>query len=136
MYLLDTNVLSELRKKERCDPRVRQWFLQIPDREVFVSVLAVGEIRQGIERLRRRSPQGVHQLEGWLHELLRSLGDRLLPIDSSIAQRWGRMNAHNQLPIVDALMAATAAVHGLIFVTLNTKDVERSGVSCFNPFEI
>ncbi len=136
MYLLDTNVLSELRKKERCDLRVRQWFLQIPDREVFVSVLAVGEIRQGIERLRRRNPQGVHQLEGWLHELLRSLGDRLLPIDSSIAQRWGRMNAHNQLPIVDALMAATAAVHGLIFVTRNTKDVKRSGVSCFNPFEV
>ncbi|HUA33429.1 MAG TPA: type II toxin-antitoxin system VapC family toxin [Candidatus Binataceae bacterium] len=135
MYLLDTIVLSELRKKERCDPHVRQWFLQIPEHEVFVSVLAIGEIRQEIERLRRRNPHGVHQLEGWLHELLRSLGDRLLPVDKAIAQRWGRINAHHQFFVVDALMAATAAVHDLTFVTRNAKDVERSGVSCFNPFE-
>jgi toxin FitB len=135
MYLIDTNVISELRKGRRCDQGVAAWFRTIRDDDLFLSVLVIGEIRQGIERLRPRSAAQAVALENWLEEILRSFGERVLPIDERVGQIWGRLNAREALPAVDSLLAATAAAHGLILVTRNLKDIERSGVRCINPFE-
>lgn len=135
MYLIDTNVISEVRKGRRCDARVAAWYGRVADDELFLSVLVVGEIRQGIERLRQRNPRRSEILERWLQELIDGFADRVLPVDQRVAQIWGRLNAVNILPAVDSLLAATAEAHGLTLVTRNTKDIERSGVRCMNPFE-
>lgn len=135
MYLIDTNIISEVRRGRRCDPNVAAWYSAARDDELFLSVLVVGEIRQGIERLRPRNAEQAAALENWLNEVLRLFGDRVLPINERIAQIWGRLNARDALPVVDSLLAATAKAHGLILVTRNVKDVERSGVRCLDPFE-
>lgn len=135
MYLIDTNIISEVRKGRRCDPRVAAWYRGVRDDELYLSVLVVGEIRQGIERLRPRDSRRALALEQWLEELLKSFGERVLPVDQKIAQTWGRLNASDTLPAVDSLLAATAEAHGLALVTRNVRDLERSGVRCINPFE-
>jgi toxin FitB len=135
MYLIDTNVISEVGKGRRCDRQVAEWFRKVGDDELFLSVLVVGEIRQGIERLRARNPRRAQTLEKWLEELLQSFGDRVLPVDQKVAQNWGRLNARSSFPVVDSLLAATAEAYGLTLVTRNLKDIERSGVRCINPFE-
>jgi predicted nucleic acid-binding protein len=135
MYLIDTNIISEVRKGRHCDPRVAAWYRGLRDDELFLSVLVIGEVRQGIERLRSRSPGRAHALEQWLEELLQLFGDRVLPVDQTIAQHWGRLNAHDTFPMIDSLLAATAEAHGLTLATRNLKDIERSGVRCMNPFE-
>jgi predicted nucleic acid-binding protein len=133
-YLIDTNVLSELRKGERCDPNVSRWFASVHPEEVFLSVLAVGEIRSGIERIRRRDDRSARVLDTWLRRLLAEHSDRILPIDEAIAQEWGRLSVPDPIPVVDGLMAATARVHSLTLATRNLKDVGRTGVPCINPF--
>ena len=135
MYLIDTNVISEVGKGRRCDRQVAEWYRGVSDDDLFLSVLVVGEIRQGIERLRARNPRRAQTLEKWLEELLESFGDRVLPVDAKVAQNWGRLNARSSFPVVDSLLAATAEAHGLTLVTRNLKDIERSGVRCINPFE-
>ena len=135
MYLIDTNVISEVGKGRRCDRQVAEWYRGVSDDELFLSVLVVGEIRQGIERLRTRNPRRAQALEKWLDELLESFGDRVLPVDAKVAQNWGRLNARSSFPVIDSLLAATAEAHGLTLVTRNLKDIERSGVRCINPFE-
>jgi len=135
MYLIDTNVISEVGKGRRCDRQVAEWYRGVSDDELFLSVLVVGEIRQGIERLRTRNPRRAQALEKWLEELLESFGDRVLPVDAKVAQNWGRLNARSSFPVIDSLLAATAEAHGLTLVTRNLKDIERSGVRCINPFE-
>jgi predicted nucleic acid-binding protein len=133
-YLVDTNVVSELRKGERCNRGVASWFATIESDEVYLSVVTLGELRKGIENIRRRDQPSAQALETWLLELTTSHEDRLLPIDQTIAEQWGRFNVPDPLPVLDGLLAATAAVHGLTLVTRNLKDVERTGVACFNPF--
>lgn len=133
-YLLDTNVISELRKGQRCDPGVASWFADVSSGEVYLSALTIGEIRKGIENLRRRDQPRAEALEAWLHELLEAHSDRILPIDEVIAELWGRFNVPDTLPVLDSLLAATASVHGLTLVTRNLKDVQRTGVDCLNPF--
>jgi hypothetical protein len=133
-YLIDTNVISELRKGQRCDPGVASWFEKVSSGEVYLSALTVGEIRKGIENLRRRGEQRAEALEEWLQELLGVHSDRILPIDEVVAEQWGRFNVSRSLPVVDSLLAATASVHGLTLVTRNLKDVEQTGVDCLNPF--
>jgi toxin FitB len=135
MYLIDTNIISEIRKGRRCDPNVAAWYRSARDDELFLSVLVIGEIRQGIERVRPRNTRQAAALENWLEELLGSFGDRVLPVNERVAQIWGRLNAREALPVVDSLLAATAQAHGLALVTRNLKDIERSGVRCLNPFE-
>jgi toxin FitB len=135
MYLIDTNIISEVRKGRRCDANVAAWYRATPDDELFLSVLVIGEIRQGIERLRPRNVRQAAALEKWLDEILGSFGERVLPINERIAQIWGRLNSRDVLPVVDSLLAATSEAHGLTFVTRNVKDIERSGVRCLNPFE-
>ncbi|HEV2853784.1 MAG TPA: type II toxin-antitoxin system VapC family toxin [Thermoanaerobaculia bacterium] len=133
-YLIDTNVISELRKGQRCDPGVASWFAEITSGEVYLSALTVGEIRKGIENLRRRDEPRAELLEAWLHELLEVHSDRILPINEVVAEQWGRFNVPHSLPVLDSLLAATASVHGLTLVTRNLKDIGQTGVDCLNPF--
>jgi toxin FitB len=134
-YLLDSNIVSELRKRERADASVRQWFADVDDRELFLSVLTVGELRRGIESIHRRDRTRALVLNRWFHALVTQYEARILLVDQKVAEEWGRMNALATLPAIDSLLAATAHVHGLTFVTRNTKDVARTGVPCLNPFQ-
>jgi toxin FitB len=134
-YLLDSNIVSELRKRERADAGVRQWFAGVDDTELYLSVLTVGEIRRGIESIHRRDRARALALNRWFHALVTEYEARILLVDRKVAEEWGRMNAAVTLPAIDSLLAATAHVHGLTFVTRNTKDVTRTGVPCLNPFE-
>ena len=133
-YLLDTDVISELRKGKRAAPSVTAWFADLAEEEIFLSVLTIGEIRRGVESLRRRDPDTAASLDSWLARLREAHGDRILPVDRAIAEEWGRMNVPNPLPVVDGLLAATARVMGLILVTRNIADVEATGVDLLDPF--
>lgn len=95
----------------------------------------MGEIRQGVERLRRRDPTKAEVFDRWLGELLAGYGDRILPISVEVAAEWGRRNVPDPVPVVDGLMAATAVVHGLTLVTRNTADVSRTGAKVLDPFD-
>jgi predicted nucleic acid-binding protein len=133
-FLLDTNVVSELRKGDRCDPGVSSWFAEAPSEEIFLSALTIGELRRGIENIRRRDERAARSIEAWLQELLGAYSHHILPVDQAIAEQWGRFNTPNPLPVIDGLLAATARVHDLTLITRNLKDVERTGVRCMNPF--
>jgi predicted nucleic acid-binding protein len=133
-FLLDTNVVSELRKRERCNPSVRQWFSAVEADDLYISVLVVGEIRRGIELLRRRDKRGATALDRWLSELERRYGDRILPVTLDICRIWGGMSLQRPLAPIDGLMAATAVHHRMTLVTRNVEDVERSGVDVLDPF--
>lgn len=134
-YLLDTNVVSELRKTAP-NPHVLAWHQNHRRAKAYISTLVVGEITHGIERLRPRDPVQADVLERWLVGLLPAYRDRILPVTVDVAEEWGRLNTLPQpLPVVDGLMAATAKVHGLTLVTRNTADVERAGVPVLNPFQ-
>ena len=104
-------------------------------RRLYLSVLVIGEIRRGVERLKRRDPHQFEVYEVWLSIVLGDYSDRLIPVDAEIADQWGRMSMPDPVPIVDGLMAATAKVRGMTFVTRNTIDVARTGVRLLNPFE-
>ena len=134
-YLLDTNVISKLRKGNRADANLRAWFQSIPEEEFFLSVLVLGEVRSGIERIRSRDPVQAQALERWLLDLEVTYGDRIFPITNAIAHRWGRLSAGDPPSVVDCLMAATALENGLTLVTRNTDDVKRTGVKFLNPFD-
>lgn len=133
--LLDTNVVSELRKGARANSRVRSWFAGIADEEVHLSVLVVGELRRGIEIIRGRDARQAVSLERWLGRVVKDHAARILPVDSRVAEEWGRLTARRKASLVDTLMAATAQVHGLVLVTRNIRDVAWTGVPCLNPFE-
>jgi hypothetical protein len=134
-YLVDTNVFSELRKRDRCHPNVRVWFDGVAGAQLHTSVLVIGEIRRGIERARRRDPAFAAALERWLADVVMLLDGRVHPVSRAIAEEWGRLAAPRKLPIIDALLAATAIVHGLTLVTRNLKDIADLGVSYLDPFE-
>jgi predicted nucleic acid-binding protein len=133
-YLLDTNIVSEARKPTP-DAAVRTWLTSVPDEELYLSVLVVGEIRQGIERLRRRDPSQAVVFETWLSTLQRHYADRIVPITAEVAEEWGRLNVPDPLPVIDGLMAATARLRGWTLVTRNVADLERAEVRLLNPFE-
>ena len=134
-FLLDTNVLAELRKGAPGSSRVTTWFESLEPDSILLSVLTVGEIRRGIDNIRRRDRRAAAALERWLRRLVRAHDDRILPVDLAIAEEWGRLNVPDPLPVVDGLLAATATVHGLTLATRNVKDVVRTGVPVVNPFE-
>lgn len=134
-FLIDTNIISEVRKQERCDRHVAAWYASIDDADIYLSVLVVGEIRKGIERVRSRDPAQARAIEAWLAAVRKSFADRILPIDQAVADAWGRMSALRPLPTTDALLAATARVHGMTLVTRNFADVANLGVDVLNPFE-
>jgi len=133
-FLLDTNVVSELRKGRRADSNVTSWFAQIADEEIFLSVVTIGEIRRGVESVRRRDPDSAASLDRWLARLSEAHGERIVPVDRAIAEEWGRINVPDPLPVIDGLLAATARALGLTLVTRNVADVEGTGVELLDPF--
>jgi predicted nucleic acid-binding protein len=133
--LLDTNVISELRKGKRAKRSVVEWFDGLADQEIYLSVLTIGEIRRGVESVRRRDPDSGSALDSWLSRLTEVHRDRILQVDRAIAEEWGRMNVPDPLPVVDGLLAATARVVGLTLVTRNVGDVEATGIDLLDPFD-
>ena len=132
-YLLDTNVLSEVRKPAP-SASVEAWFRTVPSSKLYLSVLVIGEIRQGVESLTRRDPARAAPLDRWLGDLVRRFADRTVPITVEVAELWGRLCVPDPLPTVDGLLAATALVRGWTLVTRNTADVRRTGVQLLDPF--
>ncbi len=133
-YLLDTNVLSELRRGKKCDPRVRAWARTANREQHFISVLSLGEIRKGIEILRRKSPGRCPALEKWLDRLIADYEETLLSVSEEIADRWGRLNAERSQPVIDSLIAATALEFDLTVATRNVGDFPEE-VKRINPWE-
>jgi predicted nucleic acid-binding protein len=134
-YLLDTNVIAELRKGTRANPKVRAWFAALEADAIFLSVLTVGEIRRGIESLRRRDLAAARALDVWVLRLVAEHDERILPVDLPVVEEWGRLGIPDPLPVIDGLLAATAKVHGLTLATRNVKDVRRTDVRLVNPFD-
>jgi len=133
-FLLDTNVLSELRKEGRCDPGVRAWMEHADAEELFVSVMVLGEIRRGIERIRIRDQIQARALEKWLQSLMTEFTNRILPVDERVADQWGRFGLRQPVPILDAFLAATALVHDLTVVSRDEDGFENTGARLLNPF--
>ena len=133
-FLIDTNVVSELRKKRQANTLVFDWFSKLSDSDIFLSVLTVGELRRGIERIRVRDTKQAAALNSWLTGLIASYGDRILPIDLNVATEWGNLPSRDTLPVIDALIGATARCYGLTVATRNLKDISRTGAVCINPF--
>lgn len=134
-FLLDTNVVSELRKKRRNDPKVQAWLNSVSSNDLFTSVIVIGEIRRGIENVRPVDPAFASQLELWLRTLQSDYRDRLLSITEEIAEFWGSLCPNDPLPEPDGLIAATALHHGMTLVTRNVEHVRRSGVQLLNPWQ-
>jgi predicted nucleic acid-binding protein len=132
-YLLDTNVISEIRRGR--DRNVAAWAGEVTDPELHLSVLTLGEIRKGIERLRRRDPKQAEVFTTWLEELRSRFADRILPVDARVADQWGRLNAPAERKAIDSLIAATALVHRLTVATRNTADFLDCGVPLLNPWQ-
>lgn len=133
-FLLDTHILSELRKRERCNPGVQTWFQEVDDNSIFLSVLVIGEIRRGVELLRRRDQTAAGQLDAWLHRIKAQFSRRILGVDTDICELWGGLGLQQPIPPIDGPLAATALFHDLVLVTRNSADVERTGAQYLNPF--
>jgi toxin FitB len=134
-FLIDTNIISELRKGGRCDRGVASWYEQVAGESLYLSVLVLGEIRKGVELIRARDPSQARVLERWLLAVADEFGERVLPVNREIADEWGRMNAIRPLPNPDGLLAATAKVHAMTFVTRDCADMAGFDVVLFNPFK-
>ena len=134
-FLIDTNIISEVRKAERCDPVVAAWWNGVSEDDLWLSPLVLGEIRKGVELARRRDPERAKALEAWLADVMSNFGDRVLPVDTAVAEHWGRMNAIRPVPVVDALLAATARANDLTLVTHNVADLAGLDVKLLNPFD-
>ena len=134
-YLIDTNIISEVRKGKRCNPNVASWYEGIEDESLYLSVLVIGEIRKGIERVRLKDTAQANALENWLIAVDKAFGGRILPVDRAVADEWGRLGASRPLPVIDGLLAATAKIHRMTLVTRNTTDIADLDVRVLNPFE-
>lgn len=132
-YLLDTNVVSE-RRKRRCDPNVAAWFESVEGVDKYLSSLAIGELTRGVHQLTRRDPPQAARLADWLNRLKEEFANRVIPVDTEAAIVWGRWSALENVPTADGLMAATAYLRDWTFVTRNVKHVERTGVRALNPW--
>jgi len=133
-YLIDTNVLSELRRREP-DTRVVQWFAKRPASTLYLSVLTLGELRKGIDLL-PQAPRKLALLD-WLEaELPMFFAGRILAVDAKVADRWGRLvaQAGRPLPAIDSLLAATALTHGLTLITRNLKDFQHPDLAVLDPW--
>ena len=133
-YLIDTNVISEL-IKIKPDKKVINWFETVPDRELYLSVLTIGEIRKGLVKVNNDAKRET--IRAWLdYELITWFSDRILPINQHVANKWGLLQAqvNKTLPAIDSLIAATALHSDLIIVTRNTKDFDIISLETINPF--
>lgn len=133
-YLLDTNVLSETRRKQ-ADERVIRFISSTEPSVLFLSVLTLGELRKGVALKGRSDPSAARALGSWVDGLEFSFADRVLGIEAATARLWGELSAQRPRPVVDTLLAATAVVHGLTLVTRNTADVLDTGASLLDPWK-
>jgi predicted nucleic acid-binding protein len=134
-YLIDSNVLSELRKPKRVE-LVAAWFRGVEPSDLFTSVLVIAELRRGILLLHRRDPESASRLDAWISDLEAAFADRVLAVTALVANRWAELMVPNPIPVIDGLLAATALTHDLTLVTRNTKDVARTGVKLLDPFQL
>jgi len=137
MYLVDTNVISEVRKKSKADPGVRAFFKDAADdgTRLFISVVTIGELRRGVALIRHRGDaRQARRLEKWLENLLTGYQDYILDINQDIAQLWGNLRVPHPENALDKQIAATALIYDLTVVTRNDKDFARTGVQLLNPF--
>jgi len=132
--LIDTNVVSELKRGRKAAPRVVTWFSSMPPERVFTSVVVLGEIRRGIELVARRDKTQAELLERWYASMRRRLGERVLPVDEPVMSTWARISVPDMLPAYDGLIAATALVHDLIVATRDAADYRRAGVPVIDPW--
>ncbi len=138
MYLVDTNVISEGRKKSKANKGVRAFFKQVikDDIQIFISVVTVGELRRGVELIRYRGDiRQANQLGNWLAALLAEHQDQILDINQDIAQLWGRLRVPHPENALDKQIAATALIYDLTVVTRNHRDFVKTGVRVLNPFK-
>lgn len=133
-FLLDTNIISEIRKRDRAHPNVARWVARTPVEEIGTSVIVLAEILRGIELKRRRDPIQAKSLDRWFTEMRTRLGDRVLPVDEPVAEAWALLGIPDPVALIDGLLAATAKVHGLTLVTSNVADMGRTGVPFLDPF--
>jgi predicted nucleic acid-binding protein len=137
-FLLDTNVISELVKKEP-DPGVLHWIDERDEMTLYLSVITFGELQKGISKLIDKTR--VERLQTWVdHDLTKRFEGRILPIDLNVVKAWGRVQGISEkngtkLPVMDGLIAATAIEHNLIVVTRNVQDIERCQASVYNPWD-
>jgi predicted nucleic acid-binding protein len=138
VYLLDTNVISELRKQERTNTGVTQFFksAMLDGSGLYLSAVTLGELRRGVELIRHRGDAAqATRLEKWLGAVIRDYGQHILPIDDEIAQVWGRLRVPHSEHVLDKLIAATALIHDLTVVTRNVNDFRGTGARLLNPFQ-
>jgi predicted nucleic acid-binding protein len=133
-FLVDANIISEIRKGERAHPNVARWVAGTRVEDIGTSVLVFAEIRRGIELKRRHDPEQAKSLDRWFSRMRTRLGDRVLPIDEPIAEAWALLAIPDPQPLIDGLLAATAKVHGLTLVTRDVANIARRGVSYLDPF--
>jgi toxin FitB len=137
MYLIDTNVISEIRKGDKADGGVRQFFDDAVknDERLFLSAISVGELRRGVDLIFHRGDNAqAIILENWLNLILEEYQDYILDIDGEIALLWGKLRVPDPQHALDKLIAATALIYDLVVVTRNLKDYENTGVRLMNPF--
>lgn len=135
MYLLDTNIISELRKGGRANPGVTAFFATLAAEDIYLSVQTVGEIRRGVETIRKRGDrEQANRLEAWLDLVIADYSDRILGFDLDCAQVWGKLMSPSPQHPIDKQIAAIALIYDLTVVTRNTEDFESTGVRSVNPF--
>jgi predicted nucleic acid-binding protein len=132
-YLLDTNILSETRKKQT-DERVISFLSAVEPSALYISVLTLGELRKGVALKRRSDTDAAKKIAAWVDGLEFSFGDRILGINAATAKLWGELSAQRPRPVIDTLLAATAIVHELTFVTRNTSDVRDIDLKLLDPW--
>lgn len=138
MYLIDTNVISEIRKKKGANSGVKQFFDSVLTNEdrVYISVITIGELRRGIDLIRHRGDtRQANLLEKWMGLILVEYQDNVIDFDEDTAQLWGKLRVPNPENALDKQIAATAIINGLTVVTRNSKDFEITGAKVLNPFK-
>jgi predicted nucleic acid-binding protein len=132
-YLLDTNIVSEMRKKQ-ADESVLAFVTRTHSSSLYISVLTLGELRKGVTQKHRSDPAAAKRLATWVNGLESMFSDRIIGIDAATARLWGELSGQRTRPVVDTLLAATAIVHDMTLVTRNTRDVQDIDLKLLNPF--
>ena len=135
-YLIDTNVISEFRKNQRANANVLRWIKATLPEEHYTSVLVIGEIRHGIELMRRRDAPQAQAMEHWMDGMIAKYAGRILPVDQRIADAWGRLGVPDPVPDIDGILAATALVHDLTLVSRGNALLSMRELRSINPFEL